>query len=223
MANPAKDLVGKKFGYLTVTKRAGTTDGRQQCALWECTCDCGNVVTRKSQYLRSRHRQHPRSCGCHHGNDTHKMTNTPLFRVWSGMKRRCKNPGDKDYKNYGARGISVCEEWSKSFKAFWADMHDGYSQGLTLDRVDNSRGYSKDNCRWATAMQQSNNRRSNTLWQTPAGLMTTSQAARHYGIPKDTLIARLGRYGWPLEKALLTPTRKWPSTTSSTAAQETDS
>lgn len=205
MAMPAVNLNGKKFGYLTVICRNGSTSGKTKCARWDCLCDCGSRVTRTSQYLRNPVRAHPRSCGCHHGNETHKMSDSRLFSVWSGMRRRCSNPHDKDWKNYGGRGITVCHAWDQSFQAFWDDMHAGYQEHLTLDRVNNSLGYSRENCRWSTALEQGNNKRTNRLLQTPDGEMTLSQAATHYGLLDITLGARINRYGWSVEQALTTP------------------
>lgn len=219
MAMPAKDLTGQKFGYLTAVARAGSSDGVNRKALWLCRCECGTEVIRESQYLRTKHRTQPRSCGCHHGNQTHSMSRTRPYRIWSNMRGRCLDEADKDWANYGGRGITVCDAWRDSFQRFWDDMQEGYDCALTLGRVENDGPYSPGNCRWETPIQQSNNRRSNTVVATPLGTMTMSEAARAYGIKPVTLYARVGRYGWPLEKALLTPV----SMTSSTAARETDS
>ena len=118
------------------------------------------------------------------------------------MRSRCSNPSDKDYVRYGARGITVCKRWQNSFENFWADMADGYSDDLTLDRRNNDKGYSKSNCRWATPSEQASNTRTNHWLDTPHGRMTVTQAAEFYGIKSVTLYARLGRYNWPLERAL---------------------
>ena len=103
------------------------------------------------------------------------------------------------------RGITVCGEWLESFEAFWRDMEAGYSASLTLGRVNNNLGYCKENCRWETDTEQSNNKRSNVFIQTPAGRMTISQAARHYGMKPITLHARLTRYGMTVSEALSKP------------------
>ena len=209
MANPALNLLGHQFGYLTVIRRAGTTQGTAtQCALWLCQCVCGNKVVRRSQYLRAAHRTHPRSCGCHHGNETHKMSSSRPYNVWHGMLGRCLNPLNKDWKNYGGRGITVCKRWQDSFENFWVDMQEGYSPELTLGRANNTRGYSKANCRWETTTEQSNNTRVNRVLNTPKGRMTLAQAARVFGIKKVTLHARIVRYGWEVKKACNTPVGK---------------
>lgn len=206
MPMPAVDLTGQRFGYLTVVERNGSTSGRTRCARWLCQCDCGQQVTRTSQYLRSKHRTHPRSCGCHHGNETHKMSDGRPYRVWTHMRRRCTDPSYPDWGNYGARGITVCPQWLESFEVFWADMQDGYSPHLTLGRIDNEGGYAPENCRWETARQQGNNKRSNVIIDTPKGPMTLAQAARAYNIKPITLQARIRRYGWSVERALHTST-----------------
>ena len=217
----AMDLAGQKFGFLTVLSRSGTSAGATKKARWLCLCDCGNTVVRESQYLRTKHRPLPRHCGCQHGNKTHAMTHTRPYRIWTNLRRRCLNPSDKDWKNYGGRGISVCADWLQSFDSFWLDMKDTYQSHLSLDRMDNNGPYCKQNCRWASASEQSNNTR-NTIWlDTPKGRMTLEQAAAAYGLRSVTLGARLKRYGWPLEKALLTPGRSKYST-SRIAGRKTD-
>lgn len=219
MANPAKDLIGQRFGYLTVIKRAGTTIGVTQCATWLCQCDCGNQVVRKSQYLRTKHRTTPRSCGCHHGNEIHKLTNTVEFNVWAKMRQRVLNPSDKNWLRYGGRGITVCERWRESFVAFYQDMGPK-PKGYTLDRIDNNGPYSPENCRWATPAEQSRNRKTNLTIDTPEGRMTISEAAERRGMQHQTLSARIFRYQWPIERALNEPLRVWPSTTSSSVGRE---
>ena len=173
MAMKAVDLTGQKFGYLTAIRKAtGSKCGR---AMWVCRCDCGKEVERMSQYLRAANRPYPRNCGCRNAHIRHGMTASRLFRIWGKMKDRCLNPNAKDYKNYGGRGITVCAEWASSFEAFWRDMQDGYADNLSLDRKDNNGPYSPENCRWATQLEQHNNKRSNVWIDTPEGRMTIAQ------------------------------------------------
>ena len=208
MPMPALDLKGQTFGYLTVLQRAGSSvNSICKHARWLCLCTCGNQVIRDSQYLRTKWRTQPRNCGCHHGNTKHSMSRSHPYHIWAGMKRRCTQPFDKDWKNYGARGITVCDQWLASFNDFWKDMAEGYVYGLTLGRKNNNKGYSKKNCRWETQKEQANNTRKNRIIQTPQGRMNVTQAAALYNMEKGTLHARIFRYGWPVEKALTYPVK----------------
>ena len=121
------------------------------------------------------------------------------------MLSRCYKEQDKDYKNYGARGIGVSIVWRESFAHFWADMGSSYQKGLTLGRIDNDKGYSVENCRWETQEQQHNNTRKNQYIDTPKGRLTVAQAARTFNIKPVTLYARINRYHWDIHKALTHP------------------
>ena len=140
MSNPAKDMTGLRFGHLLVLTREGSkvTVGTSARALWRVRCDCGKDFLIQGQSLRSNHRTKPKSCGCHHGETvaTHNMTNTRQWVIWRNMRSRCNSPSDKDWSNYGARGITVCSEWNNSFEKFWEDMGSSYQDHLTLERKD---------------------------------------------------------------------------------------
>lgn len=151
------DLVGKVFGRLTVVEKAGNLGIK---TAWLCRCECGTTKVVRTYHLI---RNAVVSCGCYRVQvigdrvRTHGMTGTPEYRSWYHMLDRCNNPSDFDYPNYGGRGIKVCPEWH-SFENFYADMG-ARPEGLTLERVDNERGYSPDNCVWADRYQQSGNAR----------------------------------------------------------------
>lgn len=184
------DLTGKRFGKLTVVKR----DSSKKTTTWLCRCDCGNETFVRRDHLLN---GNTRSCGCArigHGG-TRKGSDQRLYRIWHNMRHRCLNRHFVDYPRYGARGITVCEEWatSDSFPAFrdWA-FANGYAANLTLDRINNNKGYSPDNCRWATLEQQNSNKRTN---RTING-KTVMQWSKAFGLPYNTLRNRLARRGW---------------------------
>lgn len=157
-----QDLTGRKFGKLTVVKRAENNKYNQ--VMWVCLCDCGNITKPiVANHLKS---GNTTSCGCVHSEEArrrmtrHGQKNTRIYRIWQGMLRRCDNQKHKDFKYYGGRGITVCEEWRNSFEAFcgWS-MANGYADELTIDRKDNDKGYSPDNCRWTSMKEQGENKR----------------------------------------------------------------
>ena len=211
MPMPVNDLTGQTFGYLTILRREGLCNRKKsRRATWLAKCVCGEQVVVIGANICSTKRGALKSCGCRRGEmlvaarDTHGMTGHPAWVTWSNMRSRCTNPKDKDWRNYGARGITVCVRWRDSFANFWADMGPTWQEGLTLDRRRNAGNYTPTNCRWATVQEQSNNRRGNVMVRTPKGTMTVVQAARLYGIKPVTLYARI-RWGWPVHKALVPP------------------
>lgn len=188
--------------------------------MWECRCDCGNTVIVRSDSLND---GTTRSCGCLQkdwikqlgAHCEHKLTRDGqsrdrLFNIWYLMKYRCENPKSNAYINYGERGLSVCDEWSDNENGYdifkeWA-IKNGYSESSCIDRIDNDKGYSPENCRWVDNYTQANNKRSNRVYTIGDETHTVAEWCRIYDIDKKVVYSRLYRQ-WDFLKALTTPLR----------------
>ena len=193
MARHTKQLYGMKFHRWTVVDFSHRT--AHGTAYWKCQCTCG---TERSVAGSDLLKGDSKSCGCwaretaSTRNAKHGMSAHPAYWVWRSMRDRCRLPTHQAWHNYGARGIEVCARWQE-FPAFWEDMGGAYKEGLTLDRVDNDKGYCKENCRWVTSQVQGNNKRTNRRIETPWGELTVSEASQKSGIGETTLLYRLSR------------------------------
>lgn len=187
--------IDQVFGYLTVIAYAGSTGKK---SLWTTRCDCGKEqIHVGSELIQER----VKSCGCKTGEmigqatTRHGMSFHSAYICWRNMINRCEDPKDAAYKNYGARGITVCERWHE-FKNFWIDMGATWKPKLTLERMRNNEGYSPENCIWENSVAQGRNRRNNIYIDTPKGRMLLVEAAEISGIGVTTLCYRVGA-GWP--------------------------
>jgi hypothetical protein len=192
------DLTGQKYGCLTLLSRAENRNGQ---TYWLCECDCG---VRKKILVANVKRGLSRSCGCKNReatakrNATHRMSQSPEYKVWSNMQERCNSERNKSFKDWGGRGIRVLYD---SFESFLQDVGPRPSPVHQIDRIDNDGHYQPGNVRWATREQQSRNRRSNVLLEYQGRRQCIADWADEAGITWATLAKRLKR-GWPIEKAL---------------------
>lgn len=193
-----KDLVGQRFGRLTVVEFAGV---RGRNSYWKCVCDCGETIVTKSSYLTS---GDTKSCGClkleRISNLTakHNMSKTKIFGVWATMLRRCFTPTNKKFSDYGGRGIKVCDEWRDNFKAFYeyvSNLEHYGEEGYSLDRINNDGDYEPGNVRWATLKEQGRNKRNNVFVEYDGEKMTLKEAADRSGLKYSTLYRRYCQ-GW---------------------------
>ena len=205
------DLTGQRFGRLTVICRADNyikPNGHKESA-WLCRCECGKetVITRTNL-------KRARSCGCSKGKYisdskiTHGMSNSRLYRIWRNMKNRCYNPNVERYNRYGGRGIKICDEWKDDFQVFYEwSMNHGYSDKLSIDRIDTNGNYSPNNCRWITMPEQADNKSNSRLFEFNNSAHTVSEWSEKTGISRDVIWNRIKR-GWSIDKVLTQPVRK---------------
>lgn len=201
------DITGLTFGKWKVLEHKYK---KNNAHYWLCKCECGNTAIVRGGSLKQ---GTSKSCGCVGKQKTvrrstkHGGYGTRLYRIWDDMKARCNNPNSISYCNYGAKGITICDEW-KDFKLFrdWA-LNNGYKENLTLDRINNKKGYNPSNCQWITMVEQQNNKSTNHFITFKGETLTMAQWARKLNFPYNLLCQRMSR-GWAFEKAISTPKRK---------------
>lgn len=205
-------LNGQRFGRLV----AG--DAVRKGSKWRilCKCDCGNEKSIQYDNLKN---GSSTSCGCRckevtilrstkHG-DCQRGKRAPEFTVWASMIARCTNPKTKYFNRYGGRGITVCQKWRDSYESFLTDVGRRPSAKHSIDRINNNGNYEPGNVRWATSLEQNNNRRDNVIWEFSGKRQTIGQWGQELNIKPKLLWQRRFVAKWSLEKTLTTPVRKW--------------
>lgn len=206
-----EDFTGRKFGRWTVLSFSHKVScGNGANYYWNCICDCGTVKKVSASSLRG---GKSTSCGCYNKEiisqpKKHGMTKEKIYWVWHSMIQRCENKNEKNYRNYGGRGIKVCPEWHDSGVFIEWSLSNGYKQGLTLDRIDSNGNYEPNNCRWVGWDVQANNTCRNHYVEINGIVKTVAQWARENNIPYKSVYSRTRDLGWSFEKALTTPIRK---------------
>lgn len=203
-----QDLTGNKYGKLTVIKRADdyVSPSGNRSVRWLCVCECGREKIAIGAELK---RGNTQSCGCMHKAVWHNIVtkhgkhDTRIYRIWKGMLTRCYNTNHHTYANYGKRGIAVCDEWKDNFQAFYDwSMENGYTNDLSIDRIDYNKGYTPDNCRWTTTTEQANNTRKNHYITYDGKTQTMAEWAKELGIPYTLLRDRVCKLGWSIDEVI---------------------
>ena len=204
-------LVGRRFGLLVVTSLSDKRTSAR-CSYVHCTCDCGNTkeILKKSVLAGK-----STSCGCRGRaakpySVTHKdgsRTRLPEYTVWTTMKARCYNASSIQYKDYGGRGISICDQWRNDFAAFYRDMGPRPTRHHSIDRIDNDGHYELANCRWTIRLVQCRNKRNTKRYELDGVSKTLAEFSEDYGIDKKIVKNRVKKLGWPLHRALTTQPR----------------
>jgi len=199
------DLVGQRFGRWLVSSKS---EKHGKHVYWNCLCDCGNTA---AVYAGSLTRGKSISCGCFNKEGTiarclsHGHANggngTKTYNCWRNMKARCSNPNNHKWADYGGRGIRYTPAW-ETFDGFLADMGECPSSKHSIDRIDVNNNYEPSNCRWATPIEQGNNQRTNTLLTHNGRTMTLADWSRETGINRTTILQRINRSKWSVERAL---------------------
>ena len=192
------DLTGQLFGRLVVILEHPERD-KQGSVRWVCKCDpenCGNIITVAAHSLKS---SNTSSCGCLRSDirrkamTKHGLRNTPEYRVWKAMKNRCYNTKSESYANYGEQGITICDEWKDDFEAFYRDMGPKPTPEHSIDRRDNDKGYNKENCRWATRIEQASNKKNSVFYTYDGKSRTLTGWCRELGLDYDRTYKRIRR------------------------------
>ena len=197
------DLTGQRFGRLVAVERV---EGKNNHTRWLCKCDCGKEIIAHKTSLDS---GRTKSCGCLRSAVSrakatkHGQAGSRIYNIWANIKTRCYNKNALRFKDYGSRGITMCDEWKNDFQTFydWA-MASGYREDLTIDRIDSDGNYEPSNCRWSTQTEQQNNKRGNVVVLYQGEEHTIAEWAKIKNIPYHTLRNRITSLGWSVERAM---------------------
>lgn len=196
------DLTGHKYGKLTVLRIDTDIPGKKK--KWLCKCECGNETIVSGSNLRNGHTKSCLKCGYESTKKAitkHGQSHTKLFYVWNSMKSRCENQKNKSYKDYGAKGISVCEEWHDSANFFEWALRNGYKEGLEIDRIDVNGNYEPSNCRWINRLENANNKTNNKYISHNGETKTLAEWSRFYDVNYKNL-SRLLIKGYSMNDAI---------------------
>lgn len=198
--NRILDITGRRYGLLVALRRV---ERDTALSYWECHCDCGATTVVRLATLRN---GATKSCGCFKSSPEgrklwvkHGLIHTREYTIWMLMRQRCRNPKSTPYRYYGARGITVCDEW-ESFERFLSDMGTAPTPQHSLDRRDTAGNYCKDNCRWATKIEQARNTRTNTFYEIKGVRLCLAEWSDITGVPRERASARIAR-GWTTAQA----------------------
>lgn len=203
------DMTGKRFGRLTVISRASNINGK--ISAWTCRCDCGTIKVVRGYDLRS---GGTKSCGCYRrdamvkASTHHGMSDTRLYRIWCDIKNRCYSSKVPNYSNYGGRGIRVCDDWMDPSKFFEWAKQSGYSDDLTIERIDIDGDYTPSNCKWITLSEQQFNKTTSRIIEINGESKCLREWCVVYDMPYKTVHHRINNLGWEPLVALTTPVRK---------------
>lgn len=207
-----ENLVGKQFGQWSVIERAENNKYGNSQWVCQCNCDAKTIQVILGYRLRNQSSVRCQLCANKLNSEYHTKhggKGTRLYSIWKGIKSRCNNPNNQAYEYYGAKGVRVCDEWKESFETFknWS-VQNGYSDNLTIDRIDTNGNYEPSNCRWVSMEDQNKNKTSNVILTYNNESHTLSEWSQITGIHRKTIKSRIDRNGWSIERALTTPVKK---------------
>jgi len=211
LARRIKVTPGERFNKLSIIKEVETVIcAKTKFRMVLCKCDCGNETTVRLTNLRS---NHTKSCGCIRSSTTrktqtkHGMSQTRVYRIWADIKQRCFNPKCKSYESYGARGITICDEWKDFINFYKWSKKSGYDDSLTIERIDVNGNYEPSNCKWIEVSEQNSNTSRTLRFQHQGSEKTLKEWSEYLDVNYQTLLGRIKR-GWTIEDAFGTPVNK---------------